>query len=117
AKEGKDARGMATGRSFKAFGAKLKGNYEATKQKEEAEYANALQQENMAREALAELQRQLSEATNVLNGYKAKQQQAGQMRQQMDNILEQVFNGPTPEFPEEDAYENATNAAYSNYLS
>ncbi|KXS14038.1 hypothetical protein M427DRAFT_58034 [Gonapodya prolifera JEL478] len=71
----------------------------------------------MAKQALAELQRQLGEATGVLSGYRAKQQQSGQLRQQIDALLERVFNGPTPDFPEEDAYENATNAAYSQYLA
>ncbi|KAI9019879.1 hypothetical protein DFJ74DRAFT_674786, partial [Hyaloraphidium curvatum] len=102
-KEGRDVKGMESGWSFKALKV---GNFDAKMQKEVSQYVAAQEREKEKTAALATLSAELATATNELNRLKGMQNHSSQLKAQLDALLERVFGGFTPEFPEDDQLEN-----------
>lgn len=115
-KEGNDVKGMESGWSLKAFKAAIKGNKAEKMDKEVQQWVAAQEVEKGKEVALATVSAELARETNELNQLKAKQAHSTQLKAQLDQLLERVFSGPTPEFPDEDRLENdvATALRYLN---
>lgn len=89
--------------------------FDVKAEKEEREYFEVLQEEHKANEmrknlgnTLAEAQRQRSE----LEGTASRHDQA---QRGLDELYDSIFEGPTPEFPEEDSKEYSANDALNQY--
>jgi hypothetical protein len=82
-----------------------KGKFEAKAEKEEREYHEALQARVQAEKKLETLKDTLKEAQAAKAQY--EQVAAGHKKAQadLDALYNSIFDGPTPEFPEEDAAE------------
>ncbi|KIK66219.1 hypothetical protein GYMLUDRAFT_69961 [Collybiopsis luxurians FD-317 M1] len=100
--------------------ARLKGKsgvekYEAKKEKEEREYVEALENEMRERGKQTMLDNMIQEAKKVKADLEQKSQQLEQTKREISNLYHQVFDGPTMEFPQDDALEQELAAAQATY--
>jgi len=99
--------------AFKATG--RKEQFESRAAKEEQEYLAVLQEELQAKELRKNLEGALAEARTVhteLDGRAARHREA---QGELDALYEQIFAGPSPGFPEEDARERDKDDALRSY--
>jgi len=89
--------------------------FDVQAEKEEREYFEVLQEEHKANEmrknlgnTLAEAQRQRSELEGAASNH-------DQAQRGLDELYDSIFEGPTPEFPEEDSKEYSANDALNQY--
>jgi hypothetical protein len=99
--------------AYKATGKREK--YESKAQKEEAEYFDVLQEELREKELNANIVAQLQDAYKARQGLEAQAEKHASMQRELDSLYNAIFAGSTPEFPEEDAKEQAENAALQQY--
>jgi chromosome segregation ATPase len=100
--------------AHKATGRKEKFAEKAAK--EEKEYFDAMQAQKSAEDELAYAQHLKSEAQSQRTTYAASADRHIHLQTQLDALYNSIFAGPTPDFPDEDAKENACTAA-SHHLS
>ncbi|KAK7907955.1 hypothetical protein PG985_015258 [Apiospora marii] len=103
---------------MKRFAFKVSGNkdkFEERAAKEEREYFDALQDEHKAKEQEKNL-KSLREAAMVhrteLQGMMSRHNSA---QHDLDTMYDAIFDGPTPEFPEEDSKEQVAKEALQAY--
>ena len=99
--------------AYKLGGKKEK--FEATAEKEEREYHDALQEKFNAERRLEDLKARLEDArtTKAQHAEVAARHQSYQT--QLQALYRSIFDGPTPEFPDEDAAENSVVQAGHRY--
>lgn len=83
--------------------------------KEEREYYEAVQEEHSAAQWLETLQGQFTDATRVKGELEAASNQHIQYQNELDAMYNKIFEGPTPDFPEEDAKEFPVHEAQRVY--
>lgn len=98
---------------YKATGQKEKFSQKA--EKEEREYFEVLQAEHQATQLKNNLQEQLNAAVTVRADLEATARAHTNAQQELDHMYHDLFSGPTPQFPEEDAKERASNEKLSAY--
>ncbi|KAI0135357.1 hypothetical protein F4814DRAFT_19239 [Daldinia grandis] len=102
---------------MKRFAYRMSGKtekFEAKAEKEEKEYFAVLQQEQQAKEMEEHLRRMRSKALEAQSDLEAEMSRHVEAQQQLDNLYDSIFQGPTPAFPDEDRLEeNAKNASQS----
>jgi hypothetical protein len=82
-----------------------KGKFEAKAEKEEREYHEALQARVQAEKKLETLRDTLKEAQASKSEYGKVAARHKKAQADLDALYNSIFDGPTPEFPEEDAAE------------
>ncbi|KAM0434059.1 hypothetical protein ACHAPT_004004 [Fusarium lateritium] len=85
--------------------------------KEEQDYFETLQQAQQAQEQNSKLKGQLSEASNTSGSLQDLVQRHRGVQRQLDELYDDIFSGPTPEFPEEDEKEKESNDALAAYFT
>ncbi|KAJ2892668.1 hypothetical protein MKZ38_009483 [Zalerion maritima] len=95
--------------AYKAVG--KKEDFEAKAKKEEKEYFEALQEEHKTQQLLKNQEEALEEAQTARQEMVGKCQRHDQAQRDMDALYEEVFQGPSPGFPEEDAAEERRRGA------
>ncbi|CAJ2501264.1 Uu.00g041170.m01.CDS01 [Anthostomella pinea] len=100
---------------LKRFAYRVSGKTEkfaAKAEKEERDYFDALQKEHQAKAERDSLTQMRSEAQTARNDLEARLGRHTQAQQELDSLYDSLFQGPTPEFPEEDSSErNAADAS------
>jgi hypothetical protein len=89
--------------AYKVSGQKEK--FEAKAEKEEREYHDALQGRVQAEKKLETLKGTLKEVQASKIGYEQAVARHNKAQLELDALYSSIFDGPTPEFPEEDAAE------------
>lgn len=84
-------------------------------EKEEREYFEALQDEHKAKELRNNTSATLSQASSHKKTLEAVASQHTQAQISLDDLYNTIFEGPTPDFPEEDSAENLANDALYHY--
>lgn len=101
--------------AYKLGGKKGTAKFQDKAAKEEKEFFEAWQQEKQAKDRRDTLSHKLDEA----NQEKAKFESAAtvnrEAQESLNNMYERIFAGPTPQYPEEDAKEEAVNQARSAF--
>lgn len=92
-----------------------RADFEAKAESEMRDYYDALQKESEIKAQKETLTSQIQEATQVQKELQSATTECAQLHEELNNIYERLFEGPTAEFPEEDAQEEATKAAQANY--
>lgn len=92
-----------------------KAHFTARAEKEEREYFQAMQALHQAGKVLALLKNDLSEAVNKHQKLKSVVALHQATQAELETLYDSIFEGDTPEFPEEDAKERPTNAAEQIY--
>jgi hypothetical protein len=85
--------------------------YEAKVLKAEQEYFAALSAQSRAQERRAQLENHCKEASRALVPLEHAVQEHDRIRDELDQLYEMLFGGPTPGFPYEDEREEAFKAA------
>ncbi|KAI1384975.1 uncharacterized protein F4822DRAFT_379175 [Hypoxylon trugodes] len=89
--------------------------FQAKAEKEEREYFDVLQQEHQAKEQENTLRDMRSKAIEVQSDLEAGVTRHTDAQQQLDNLYDSIFQGPTPVFPEEDRLEETAESALQIY--
>lgn len=89
--------------AYKIGGKKEKFDHKA--EKEEKEYFEALQKELKSKRNLDLLKHNLREAEHLNVDLQSIVEEHQDTQNRLDNLYDSIFQGPTPEFPEEDAKE------------
>lgn len=87
----------------------------ALQEQEEREYITALTAQRTADARIAALQEQIGRISNDLSQLRAAADTYHAKQAQLADLYRRVFDGPTPNFPREDALEQAYNAALAAY--
>ncbi|PMD16517.1 hypothetical protein NA56DRAFT_649384 [Hyaloscypha hepaticicola] len=85
--------------------------YEANSSKAEEEYFEALGAQSRAKARRVQLESDLEEAVRTEGELKTVVQEHDEVRNEIDELYERLFGGPTPGFPEEDVAEDAVKTA------
>ena len=83
--------------------------------KEEKEYFDALQEEHKSKVMRETLGTNLSDAQKVKVDLDAVSARHKKAQQDLDDLYDSIFEGPTPGYPEEDAQEQAAHDALNQY--
>ncbi|SCV54464.1 uncharacterized protein FFB14_13616 [Fusarium fujikuroi] len=86
-------------------------------EREEQNYHNTLQQAHLASEHNSSVKARLDEELRKKKDLNQSMQGYLDLQKQLDDIYDDIFSGPTPEFPEEDAKEQQSNDALSVYVA
>ncbi|KAI0378092.1 hypothetical protein F5Y04DRAFT_262896 [Hypomontagnella monticulosa] len=103
---------------MKRFAYRVSGKtdkFAARAEKEEQEYFAVLQDEHRAKEQEENLKEMRSKALEVQSDLEAEVNRHTEAQQQLDNLYDSIFQGPTPAFPEEDRSEQNTESALQAY--
>jgi hypothetical protein len=92
-----------------------KGKFEAKAEKEEREYHEALQARVQAEKKLETLKNTLKEAQASKSDHEKVAARHKKAQADLNALYDSIFNGPTPEFPEEDAAEVSVREAQQIY--
>ncbi|KLO17785.1 hypothetical protein SCHPADRAFT_900335 [Schizopora paradoxa] len=84
-------------------------------EKEEREYIEAAQAEFNETIAIKELKEAAENAKTKKEGLERKVEERKRLLSQLDSLYSAAFNGPTPDFPEEDAAETELREAEDHY--
>lgn len=84
-------------------------------EKEEREYFEALQESHRESQTRASLEAMLREAHGVRAELEAAARRHREAQRDMDGLYDSIFQGPTPDFPEEDARERDAQDALQAY--
>ncbi|KAH9888305.1 hypothetical protein F4778DRAFT_786115 [Xylariomycetidae sp. FL2044] len=87
----------------------------ARAEKEEKEYFDVLQQEHQAKEHKESLERMRAEALSVQQELESQVARHTQAQQDLDQLYDSIFKGPTPSFPDEDSAEQRCRDALATY--
>ncbi|RSM15298.1 hypothetical protein CEP52_000793 [Fusarium oligoseptatum] len=85
--------------------------------REEQDYFETLQQTHQAQEHNSTLKAQLAEAQTTLQSAQNLVQRHRGVQRQLDELYDDIFSGPTPDFPEEDEKEQESNDALAAYFT
>ncbi|RSL42878.1 hypothetical protein CEP54_015320 [Fusarium duplospermum] len=85
--------------------------------REEQDYFETLQQAQQAQEHNSTLKAQLTEAQTTLKSVQNLAQRHRGVQRQLDELYDDIFSGPTPDFPEEDEKEQESNDALATYFT
>ena len=99
--------------AYKLGGKKEK--FEATAEKEEREYHDALQEKFQAERRLEDLKARLEGAKTTKEQHAEVAARHQSYQAQLQALYRSIFDGPTPEFPDEDAAENSVVQAGQRY--
>lgn len=105
---------------MKRFAYRVSGKtdkFQAKAEKEEREYFAVLQQERQAKEQEENIRDMRSKALEVQTDLEVEVSRHAEARQQLDNLYDSIFQGPTPAFPEEDRSEQNAESALQAYHS
>ncbi|KAK4451376.1 hypothetical protein QBC34DRAFT_400854 [Podospora aff. communis PSN243] len=91
--------------------------YTAKAAKEESEYLAAVQAEHTEKQHNAALRFQLAEAESLAESLKPAATQHDQAKAGLETLLSSLFDGPTPDYPDEDSAENDVSLAQEAYRS
>ncbi|THV03505.1 hypothetical protein K435DRAFT_279692 [Dendrothele bispora CBS 962.96] len=94
-----------------------KEKFEAKKQKEEREYIEALETEMRERGNQSMLEEMIVEAATTKLDLQEKSDRLKLVQQELSNLYETVFGGPTQEFPRDDQLESQLKSAQETYDS
>ncbi|KAF4967354.1 hypothetical protein FSARC_5077 [Fusarium sarcochroum] len=86
-------------------------------EREEHNYHNTLQQAHHASEHNLSVQAKLEHELQTKSELDQKMQGYLELQKQLDDIYDDIFSGPTPGFPEEDAKEQQSDDALSAYVA
>ncbi|KAI2784529.1 hypothetical protein F4815DRAFT_126389 [Daldinia loculata] len=103
---------------MKRFAYRVSGKtekFEAKAEKEEKEYFAVLQQEQQAKEMEEHLRQMRSKALEAQSDLEAEMSRHMEAQQQLDNLYDSIFQGPTPAFPDEDRLEENARDALQSY--
>ncbi|RKK38204.1 hypothetical protein BFJ66_g12575 [Fusarium oxysporum f. sp. cepae] len=100
---------------YKASG--KENSFTGQAEREEQNYHNTLQQAHLASEHNSSVKAKLNEELRKKNDLDQSMQSYLDLQKQLDDIYDDIFSGPTPEFPEEDAKEQQSNNALSAYVT
>ncbi|KAK7045416.1 hypothetical protein VNI00_007669 [Paramarasmius palmivorus] len=116
-KERKDHEKMrdSTARKLAARISGKKEKFEAKKEKEEREYVEALENEMRERGNLKMIESMIEEGKRVKDDLSAKSLALHQVQQELDTLYENIFGGPTQEFPRDDQLESQLKSAQETY--
>ncbi|KAL7916701.1 hypothetical protein GGI35DRAFT_48416 [Trichoderma velutinum] len=92
-----------------------KDKFEARAAKEEREYFDVLQEQHRETEAKKNLESALAEARQASAELEAVVERHNTAQRELDSLYNDIFSGPTPQFPEEDEREQACTSAQVNY--
>lgn len=92
-----------------------KEKFEATAEKEEREYHDALQEKFHAERRLGDLKARLGDARITREQHAEATARHQSHQAELEALYRSIFQGPTPEFPEEDAAENSVEQANQRY--
>lgn len=92
-----------------------KEKFQEKSSKEEREYFNAIQQQKSAEDKHSLLLHNRDEAMKARSNLEAPAQRHTQLQQDLDVLYNHIFQGATPEFPEEDQQEQAAAVAQSRH--
>ncbi len=104
--------------TMKRLSYKLAGkrqDFEEKQKKEEQEYLSAVQEHFEESKCLESLKTQLREAKESQQELQAAQLKHKSAQEALERLYNNLFQGPTPAFPEEDQAENAVRPAQSAY--
>lgn len=99
--------------AFRATGQKEK--FAARAEKEEREYFDAVNAEQLAKQEGQNIAEQLEQAQKVKRDLEPHVNEHDQAQQQLDSLYNSIFAGQTPSFPEEDQQENVVRQAWEKY--
>lgn len=103
---------------MKRFAYRVSGKKEkfaARAEKEEKEYFDVLQKLQQKNDQKNNIESMLEQATQAKADLEAKSKAHKQAQTDLDSLYQGIFQGTTPEFPEEDSLERATDAASQAY--
>ncbi|KAF3061746.1 hypothetical protein GL218_03304 [Daldinia childiae] len=103
---------------MKRFAYRVSGKterFEAKAEKEEKEYFAVLQEEQQAKEMEEHLRQMRSKALEAQSDLEAEMSRHMEAKQQLDNLYDSIFQGPTPGFPDEDRLEENSRNALQSY--
>ncbi|KAI0841920.1 hypothetical protein F5Y06DRAFT_163704 [Hypoxylon sp. FL0890] len=103
---------------MKRFAYRISGKtdkFQAKAEKEEREYFAVLQQERQAKEQEENIRDMRSKALEVQYDLEAEVTRHAEAQEQLDNLYDSIFQGPTPAFPEEDHSEQNAERALQAY--
>ncbi|KAF5607352.1 uncharacterized protein FSUBG_5251 [Fusarium subglutinans] len=100
---------------YKASG--KENSFTGQAEREEQNYHNTLQQAHLASEHNSSVKAKLDEELRKMDDLDQSMQGYLDLQKQLDDIYDDIFSGPTPEFPEEDAKEYRSNDALSAYVA
>lgn len=89
--------------------------FEAKASKEEREYLDALHEEHKTKEMRKDLVQRLNEAIAARSNLQSVAARHAQAQADLDVLYDSIFEGPTPNFPEEDERERAAHVSLQRY--
>ncbi|KAL4862173.1 hypothetical protein BDV12DRAFT_203290 [Aspergillus spectabilis] len=92
-----------------------RSDFEERADKEMKKYYIALERENETKAQKEMLEAQIAEAVNKLKELQGACTDRSRLHDELETMYKRLFEGPTEEFPEEDAQEEATKAAQTCY--
>ncbi|UKZ82876.1 hypothetical protein TrVFT333_010676 [Trichoderma virens FT-333] len=92
-----------------------KDKFEARAAKEEREYFDVLQEEHRETEVKKNLESALAQARQASAELEAVVERHKTAQRELNSLYNDIFSGPTPQFPEEDEREQAFTSAQVNY--
>lgn len=99
--------------AYKVSRKEAKFNEKASK--EEKEYFDVLQEEHKSKEIRKNSEINLTEARNAKQELEKAASRHKKAQQDLDDLYDSIFEGPTPGFPEEDSKEQAAHDALNQY--
>ncbi|KAF4457748.1 hypothetical protein F53441_372 [Fusarium austroafricanum] len=100
---------------YKASG--KENSFTGQAEREEQNYHNTLQQAHQASEQNSSIKAKLDQELRKKNDLDQSMQGYLDLQKQLDDIYDDIFVGPTPDFPEEDAKELKSDDALSAYVA
>jgi len=100
---------------YKLGGQKGETKFSAKADKEEREFLEAWQKEREGQEYDEQLQRALSQAEHDRVGLEADKSRNEAAQRELDTLYQSIFEGPTPELPDEDHIEQAVRQAGDHF--
>ncbi|KAL4872827.1 hypothetical protein BDV12DRAFT_182826 [Aspergillus spectabilis] len=94
-----------------------KADYEARADKRMKDYQSALEREGKIYEERKMLQTKVAEANEERESLRAACEERSHLLEELDYMYGEIFNGRTPECPEEDSQEAETNTARNCYYT
>ncbi|WWC90525.1 uncharacterized protein L201_005461 [Kwoniella dendrophila CBS 6074] len=99
--------------AYKATGQKEKFSLKASK--EEKDYFDGLRETQLNEDTKKQLIDQLTQAKSVENDLKNTVDKHQKAQEELNNLYNSIFKGSTPNYPEEDEFENKTNQLLNEY--
>ncbi|KAL3457536.1 hypothetical protein BJX64DRAFT_268676 [Aspergillus heterothallicus] len=92
-----------------------RAEFEEKAEGEMRSYYSALEKENQTKAQRDILEAQIQEVADEMKGLEAACANRSKLKEELEAMYERLFSGPTTEFPEEDAQEEAVKGAKTQY--